>query len=161
MAPRCGRPEPRRAEGRSPCGDRPSTTARAGAISPPRRPRAVTRSGRDDLDGDGRRNVRMDLHTDGVLAEALDRGLQLEPTAVQAWSTGGADGRRDVRRGHRAEEPATGAGAGRELDVQPGELGRDLAGLGQRAHLAYLAGAPDDGDLLLGTARGTDRGPTR
>src|SRR5205823_15119623 len=79
----------------------------------------------------------------------LDVVGQLDPAAVQIRTAGRPDGRDDLARRDRTEQPATAAGPRRQADLQPFELGPDLVGVAEVADLTGGPGALDQRDLLL------------
>src|SRR3954469_22140943 len=108
--------------------------------------RGELRSGGDDLELEGRRDVG--VQTDGRLvgAERLDGLLDLDLALVELRATGSLDGRGDVAVADGAEEATGLAGLGRDLDRRGLELALDTLGgveVLDRADLAALGQCVD------------------
>ena len=84
-------------------------------------------------------------------------GEGISIAAVDVGAARGLDGVSDVGDGHRAEEPAGLAGAGRQLHLERLELGLDLLRVADVLDLADLAGPLDGRDLRLGALGPADR----
>src|SRR5690606_347874 len=122
-----------------------------------RRPDGSAR--RQDRDLEGRRDLGVQAYADLVLSGGLDRGGQLQPSAVERRPTGRLDRLDDLRRRDRPEQTATGAGPRRQAYIEPGQLLGDLGGVLPVTDLACLPGAPDGGDILLPAPGPPDRVP--
>lgn len=88
-------------------------------------------SGADDVQGELRGDVRVQLHDDDVLARRLDVSLgQLDDALVDDRATGSLDGTGNVGGGDRAEQLARVAGG---LDAQRDALEASMASLSSLA----------------------------
>src|SRR5215475_2470255 len=84
-------------------------------------------SGANDLDFDGGTDLGMQPDRNLVRANRLDRVADLDLAAVQLGAAGVLDGRGNVGRRDRPEQPPAAAGPHVQPHAQPGEtLGRSL-----------------------------------
>src|SRR6266496_1355768 len=103
----------------------------------------------------------MQRHGDLIRPERLDVLGHLDATPVHLGTAGRLDRADDVRRGDRAEQPATLAGPGRQLHRQALELAADLLGVAKVADLPAVPRPADRRDLLLAALRPRDGEPAR
>src|SRR6476469_11080239 len=118
-------------------------------------------SGGDDLELEGRRDLRVQADCRLVGAERLDGLLDLDLALVERRATGSLDGGSDVAVADGAEEATGLAGLGRDLDRRGLELALDTLGGVEVLDLADRAALGQGVDLLLAALRPRGRETAR
>src|SRR5436305_6437087 len=89
------------------------------------------------------RHLGVQANLDLVGTGGLDVAGQLDPAAVEVGAAGRPDGRDDIERRDRTDQPPTAAGPRRQAHLEPLELGLDLVDVAEAADLPGGPGALD------------------